>query len=253
VNRISDATFVVVDVETTGLDFAGGDRVVEVAAKTFCLASARPSVEFSTLVNPERSIPPSASGVHHLTDEDVTGAPLILDAIGDLVAGVGLSIDHVLCAHNAPFDRAFLECGLTNRVWLDTKRLAQHLLPNEPEVKNQTLRYVFGGKTIDLGGIPPHRALADVRVTAFILGKLLDLYLKLGYTDDIVALLEFTASPIEYQTIRFGKFRGLAFSDPKVDMGWLQWAWKNPGKDDSDLRFTLEKEAARRKACGEAA
>jgi DNA polymerase-3 subunit epsilon len=83
----------------------------------------------------------------------------------------------VLVAHNAPFDLGFLvagcvDCGLT---WpgftvLDTVMLARRVMdPDEvPDCKLGTLAGFFGARTA-----PNHRALADARATADVLGWLI--------------------------------------------------------------------------------
>jgi DNA polymerase-3 subunit epsilon len=83
----------------------------------------------------------------------------------------------VLVAHNAPFDLGFLvagcaDCGLA---WpgftvLDTVMLARHVMdPDEvPDCKLGTLAGFFGARTA-----PNHRALADARATADVLGWLI--------------------------------------------------------------------------------
>ncbi len=66
--RFSETTFAFVDVETTGIN-PREDRVVEAAC---VLTRAGRRIEsFGTLINPGRAIPPTASAVHHLTDECV--------------------------------------------------------------------------------------------------------------------------------------------------------------------------------------
>jgi len=84
---------------------------------------------------------------------------------------------YVLVAHNAPFDLGFLragcaDCGLA---WpgftvLDTVMLARHVMdPDEvPDCKLGTLAGFFGARTT-----PSHRALADARATADVLGWLI--------------------------------------------------------------------------------
>ena len=83
----------------------------------------------------------------------------------------------VLVAHNAPFDLGFLraacdDCGLA---WpgftvLDTVMLARRVMdPDEvPDCKLGTLAGFFGARTA-----PSHRALADARATADVLGWLI--------------------------------------------------------------------------------
>ena len=67
-------------------------------------------MEYQTLVNPKRCIPPEASAIHHLLDTDVALAPLLADAITPFK---GLEA-------YAAFERAFLDSQLGNQAWVCT-------------------------------------------------------------------------------------------------------------------------------------
>jgi DNA polymerase III epsilon subunit family exonuclease len=101
---LEEQTIAVVDVETTGLSAAYGDRVCEIG---IVLAQGDTILEtYQTLVNPQRPISPGASSVNGLTDVDVSGAP----AFSEIAAQVLERIDgRLLVCHNAPFDLGFLE------------------------------------------------------------------------------------------------------------------------------------------------
>jgi len=99
---------VVVDVETTGLDPVR-DAIIQFCGIPFSydpatgrIFSAGPSL--SGYDDPHRPIPPSVTRLTGITDADVAGQCLDEVAIGSLVANAGLVI-----AHNASFDRPFLE------------------------------------------------------------------------------------------------------------------------------------------------
>ncbi len=99
---------VILDTETTGLDPADGDRIIEVAAVE--LLRRRPSGRhFQRYVNPMRSSHPDALRVHGLTDEFLSGMPLfeaVVDDLLEFVRGAEVII------HNAAFDLAFLDAEL---------------------------------------------------------------------------------------------------------------------------------------------
>jgi DNA polymerase III subunit epsilon len=101
----------IVDVETTGLD-SGADQIIELGVVVFEYGAATGQVgpvvsRYSGLEDPGRPIPPESTAIHHITDEMVGGKRLDDAAIGQLLNGVGLVI-----AHNANFDRPFLETRL---------------------------------------------------------------------------------------------------------------------------------------------
>ncbi|WP_031406024.1 DNA polymerase III subunit epsilon [Thiomonas sp. FB-Cd] len=99
---------IILDTETTGLNPAAGDRIIEVAAVE--LLKRRPSgSHFQRYVNPQRSSHPDALRVHGLTDEFLSDKPLFGQIVGDLLDFVR---DAEVIIHNAAFDVAFLDAEL---------------------------------------------------------------------------------------------------------------------------------------------
>ena len=161
--------YAVVDVETTGLDPAV-DRIVEVAVVR-CDASGRARSEWSTLVHPGRD--PGPTAVHGITDDDLATAPRFADIAGRLAAELDGA---VVTAHNLAFDASFLAAewarsGLERpeAQGLCTLTLARSLHPGRSE------GYSLAACSAAAGIPQPeaHRALADARVTADLLGSLL--------------------------------------------------------------------------------
>ena len=102
------AQAVVLDTETTGMD-AARDQVIELALVKFEYDRATGAVGrvldvYDGLEDPGRPIPPESTAVHHITDAMVRGQRLDDAAIERLLHGVG-----VVIAHNAGFDRPFVE------------------------------------------------------------------------------------------------------------------------------------------------
>jgi DNA polymerase III subunit epsilon len=98
----------IVDVETTGTD-CDADKVIELGVIVFEYAADSGQVgpvvgHYSGLEDPGIPIPPETTAIHGITDEMVAGQRLDETAIAKLIDGVGLTI-----AHNAGFDRPFLE------------------------------------------------------------------------------------------------------------------------------------------------
>lgn len=162
--------YAVVDVETTGFS-PREDRVVEMA----CVILERRRIvhTWTTLVNPERPIPPYATHVHGITDADVIAAPSFEIAQRQLWRRcVGATV----VAHNAAFDLAFLP-AIAHLRSMCTLRLARYCFPDAPNHKNQTLREYL--KIDDdlrhvAHALTAHRALSDALVTAAILLRCLD-------------------------------------------------------------------------------
>ncbi|MBI3419744.1 MAG: DNA polymerase III subunit epsilon, partial [Proteobacteria bacterium] len=72
---------IVLDTETTGLDPANGDRVVEIGCIE--IVNGIPSGKtFHRYLNPEREVPPEAQAVHGLTSEFLADKPLFAEVVG---------------------------------------------------------------------------------------------------------------------------------------------------------------------------
>ncbi len=125
--------FVVFDTETTGLA-PSRDRIIELAAVRFI--DGEPVELFSSLVNPEREIPPEISELNIITDDMVTDAPTISQILPAFEEFIG---DDILIAHNIEFDLKFLfHSGSvlfdTKRKYIDTLEQARKLL-KKPRTK----------------------------------------------------------------------------------------------------------------------
>jgi DNA polymerase-3 subunit epsilon len=97
-----DAPLAIVDLETTGGN-PGYDRVTEIAVLEvdgFAVTSA-----WSTLVNPEISIPASIQTITGITNDMVAGAPRFAQLADQLAGRLG---GRLFVAHNARFDYGFL-------------------------------------------------------------------------------------------------------------------------------------------------
>jgi len=232
---LRDATFAVVDVETTGID-PRSDRGVEVAC---AIVRAGVQVEsFSSLVNPGRNIPAFASAVHHIVDRDVRDAPSLESLQAKLLT---MCADAVVVAHNVRFDLGFLPF-LGHRPVLCSMRLAMRVLPEAPNYKNQGLREHLGLDDGVLGGSMPHRALGDVNVTSQILVMCLKRYLAQGGTNDVDRMVQEIAAPRHLSALPFGRHRGIAIDSVPID--YLRWLQQE--STFLDARYTAECELRRR-------
>jgi DNA polymerase III subunit epsilon len=168
---LAELEFAVVDLETTGWSPEAA-AITEIGAVR--VRGGRRQGEFSSLVNPSMPVPPPIEDLTGITDWMLAAAPRVASVLPGLLR---FAEGCVLVAHNAPFDLGFLlaacdDCGLT---WpgftvLDTVMLARQLMdPDEvPDCKLGTLAGFFGARTA-----PFHRALADARATAHVLGWLI--------------------------------------------------------------------------------
>ena len=168
--------FIAFDVETTGLSPAS-DRIIELSAVRYCNFS--PCETFSTLINPRRHIPHSASAVNHIYDNDVTDAPEETDAIKnfcDFIGSDALQGNVTLVAHNALFDIKFLLYALSrsginaNIQFQDTLYMARNIGLGISDNKLQTIADHFG-----ITQNITHRAFDDARTCGEVFIKLLSI------------------------------------------------------------------------------
>jgi len=167
---ISEAEFVVLDVETTGLEPAWGHRVCEVGLVVW---RDRAEIDrFWSLVDPGREIDPPAALINKLSDDMLTGEPPmaeVLPRLRDLLTG------RVLVAYNASFDAGFLRNEfrmvgeeLPEFRVLDVMALAKRLLPDLG-------RYPLAAVAERMGhAFEGHRAMADVAETSAVFHNFLD-------------------------------------------------------------------------------
>lgn len=156
---------VAIDVETTGLSPARGDRVIEVGA--VAIEGGEIVGEFVSLVAAGRPIPHHVSRIHGITDEMLRGQPRPEEVYPPLRAFIG---GGTLVAHNARFDLAFLRhefgrlgLGLDNRA-VCTLVMARRRLSHLADHRLETVARHLLGSLPGAGRL--HRALDDARLTA---------------------------------------------------------------------------------------
>lgn len=189
------------DLETTGTDPAS-DRIVEIAVLRMLPGGERESR--TRRIHPERPIPPEATAVHGIRDEDVRESPVfrqiargLLDFLGDAdLAGFGvLRFDVPL------LDREFRDCGLdlglAQRRILDMMTIYHR---KESRDLSAAVRFYLGREHQGA-----HSAVADVEATA----ELFDAQLA-RYTDlprEVAALEQWLKPPVPPDAVdRAGKF-----------------------------------------------
>lgn len=117
---------IVFDTETTGLNPATGDRLVEIGCVEL-VNRVETGRTFHCYFNPERSMPIEAEQVHGLSDRFLADKPLFADQVEALLEFIG---DAPLVAHNASFDFGFLnwELGACGRPIVDLARMIDTLV-----------------------------------------------------------------------------------------------------------------------------
>ena len=148
--------YVIVDVETTGLD-ATTDELIEIAAVK--VRRGLVVEEFSTLVKAERPIPTFISSLTGIHDDMLMEAPTSREAVDMLASFIGTAD---IAAHNSAFDSAFIHRYWPDkREWLDTIALTQVAYPCATSYSLTNLC-----EYLRIENESVHRALADARATA---------------------------------------------------------------------------------------
>jgi len=117
---------IVLDTETTGLDPATGDRIVEIGAIE--LFNHLPTGNrFHKYINPQRDMPQEAYAVHGLSEEFLSDKPLFAEVVDEFEKFIS---SDTLIIHNAPFDMKFLNAELKkiNRPVLKFDRVIDSLM-----------------------------------------------------------------------------------------------------------------------------
>lgn len=158
-------TVVVLDFETTGLSPDRGDRAIEIGA---VLIRDNFIVDrFQSLMNPEMRVSSFIEGYAGITNDMLAAAPPVSEVMQKFAAFMA---DHHLVAHNAGFDRRFLNSELQRIAhercgeFACSLLLARRIYPDAPRHNLETLvRY----KNLATDGVH-HRALADAEMTGHL-------------------------------------------------------------------------------------
>jgi DNA polymerase-3 subunit epsilon len=159
---------VILDTETTGLEWRQGERVIEVGCVEL-VSRKLTGRHFHCYLNPERAIAAGAQAVHGLTDEFLADKPKFAEIADALLEFVR---DAELIIHNAPFDVGFLdnELAMLGREPLktfcdsitDTLKMAREMRPG----KKNSLDALCGEFGVDNSGRQLHGALLDAELLA---------------------------------------------------------------------------------------
>ncbi|MFR4565243.1 PolC-type DNA polymerase III, partial [Anaerotignum sp.] len=192
-----DDTYVVFDIETTGLS-KEKEMITEIGAVK--VADGKIIDRFSIFVNPQRPISAEITKLTGITDDMVKDAPTIENVLPEFLK---FCEDTVLVAHNASFDTGFIRIaaeraglGELHHTIVDTLELARALLP---ELNKHKLDIVCEHLGVTLNG--HHRAVNDAEATAEVFIKFLDMLAekKIFTLDEINVLASRT---VNYKKLR---------------------------------------------------
>ncbi len=227
--NIDDATYCVLDLETTGLSFRT-EKITEVGIMK--VKNGEVIDEFSCFVNPEKPIPQKVVEVTNITDDMVKDAETIEKVLPKVIEFIG---DSILVAHNADFDIGFLKfnaklLGLSiENTYIDTLRLAKELFPDFKKYKLGLIADKLG-IVVEVA----HRALDDVDTTVKVFREMLKMMKEKGVqtVDDIDLKLQGKADykklPTYHAIILAKDYVGLRNLYKLVSISHLDYFYKKP-------------------------
>ena len=167
--------FVVVDLETTGLDVERSE-IIEIGAVK--IINGKEVATYQTLIKPKRGISKISERITGISEEMLKDKPTIEEVLPEFVDFLG---DAIVVAHNANFDYRFLRSWIKKILgkdlknpYIDTLSLSRALLT----MSSYSLDKV--ASKLRLGGFTHHRAMDDAAITAKIFIKFLSMVKQLG-------------------------------------------------------------------------
>ena len=153
----------VLDTETTGLNFDSGDRIVEIGGIEL-ENHVQTGNYFHCYINPERRSDPKAEKIHGLTQDFLSDKPLFNEIAEEFIKFIS---DSKIIIHNAAFDVGFLNSELTKcnmheiqeDFVIDTLILAKKKFIGQ----SVSLDSLCRKHNIDISGREIHGALKDAK------------------------------------------------------------------------------------------
>lgn len=162
--------YAIIDIETTG-GSAHTEKITEIAI--YVHDGEKVIKEYSTLINPERSIPYFITSLTGITNEMVADAPRFYEVAKEIVE---ITEGMVFVAHNSNFDYSFVKQEFKSlgydysRKQLCTVKLSRKLMPGK---KSYSLGKLCDELGIEING--RHRAAGDALATVYLFERLLEL------------------------------------------------------------------------------
>jgi DNA polymerase III subunit epsilon len=175
---LAELAYTVFDTETTGLNPAGGDAIIQLGAARIVNGKLLRQETFEQLVDPGRHIPEASIPIHGISQDMVAGKPRIAEVLPVFHA---YAQDTVLVAHNAAFDMRFLQLqeaatGIAfHQPVLDTLLLSAVVHPHQESHRLEAIAERF-----NITVLGRHTALGDALVTAEIWLRLIPLLQERG-------------------------------------------------------------------------
>jgi DNA polymerase-3 subunit epsilon len=176
---------IILDFETTGLSPHCGDRTIEVGAVV--VDNGKIVDRFQSLMNPGLRVSSFIESYTGITNRMLSAAPPVAEVMRRLAGFIG---EHPLVAHNASFDRRFLDAELVRIGHCRRQEVACSMLLARrvyPAAPGHSLEALVRYKQLETTGVH-HRALADAEMTA---------HLWIGLVEDLKRLHAVRQVPFE--------------------------------------------------------
>ncbi len=167
---LEQASFSIIDVETTGLS-ARYNNIIEIGIVKVSGLKIRET--YQTMINPGKPIPYYISQFTGITEEDVHDAPFFEDAADEILNFIS---EDIIGGHNFSFDKSFLKKeflyagkGMLYNRDICTLKLARRMYPN---LRSRSLSNMC--RYFKLHNENSHRALSDAKVTAQLLIRMIE-------------------------------------------------------------------------------
>ena len=180
------------------------------------------------------TVPPKVQSICYITDEMIADKPRFIDSNSNSKQLIDRYLhDGYLVAHNHFYDMKVLSrhgIDTDSAKWICTWRLAKKLFMGNTDIAETNLPFLrFALKLpVDIG-IICHRAGHDSLITSLLLQRLVSIMIDRGIvtdTEDIgQQVYRYSADPIIYTTMPFGKHRGVRFED--IPSSYWAWAINN--------------------------
>lgn len=155
---------IVLDIETTGLDYKR-EKIIEFAAVK--LVNNIITEEYETLINPKQEIKQSSINIHHITPDMVEDAPTIEEVMPKILDFIQ---DYPIVGHNVIFDYSFLNRACEDlydksieNPRIDTYQMYKEVFPDDPSHGMESLMNRF-----NIEFPLKHRAMADAKGLAYV-------------------------------------------------------------------------------------
>lgn len=220
------------DTETTGL--SKEDRLCQ-------LAYAYDNIVVNELFNPGRKIDIGAMSIHHITEDMVADKPDFKDSVHYLTLQSLLNEENtIFIAHNAQFDLGMVEReGITVPRHICTKKIAQYLNADNPDISRANLQYLRYHYGIDMDATA-HDALGDILILREVFYKLVETAMAKSKSEKpsldavVERMMDISMKPQLIKKMPFGKYKGYEMTTVhKAEPTYLKWI-VDSGKFDED-------------------